>query len=135
MAKLNWAGVNERFRSIDFILSLPASSSICERGFSLMKLTKTAYRNKMKSNTLSHLLTVKLHSSPIEDFNPEPAIRQWFSVKSHTKISFMELLPQCQQSFQRCRLLPVRKQPTLTLVSVTESDYSDSESWDLSDSD
>ena len=98
VAKLDWAGVNERYRNrcgnildlIDLILSLPASSSICERGFSLMKLTKTAYRNKMKSSTLSQLLTVKLHTASIEDFHTEPAIKQWFSLKPYRKTRFME---------------------------------------------
>ena len=33
----------------DLILSMPASSAICERGFSAMKQLKTEYRNRLSS--------------------------------------------------------------------------------------
>ena len=82
---LTWAQVNLKYREkaphaldlVDLILSLPASSAICERGFSLMKLIKTDYRNKLRCDTMTQLIRIKLHSQSIEEFDPSPAIHHW----------------------------------------------------------
>ena len=95
--ELDWVVINHKYKDrcpnilalFDLVLSLPASSSLCERGFSQMKLTKTAYRNRMGSHTLSDLLTVKLHSDNIEEFDPAPAISLWYKQ------------PKCGKSRQR----------------------------------
>lgn len=52
-----------------------------------MKQIKTDHRNRMKTSTLSTLLTVKLHSNSVEDFEPKYAIEQWYRSKSR-KIHF-----------------------------------------------
>jgi hypothetical protein len=62
---------------VDLVLSLPASSAECERGFSVMKHTKTDYRNKLTSKTMTHVIRVKLHAAGIEEYDPTPAIHQW----------------------------------------------------------
>ncbi|XP_070547614.1 E3 SUMO-protein ligase KIAA1586-like [Ptychodera flava] len=75
---------------VDLILSLPAGTSECERGFSQMKVTKTSYRNKLKSTTMSMLMTIQLHSPSVSSFNPMPAIQQW-NHHHHRKPYFMEV--------------------------------------------
>ena len=64
---------------IDLILSLPASTAECERGFSRMKLTKTEYRNKLKATTMSDLLMIQMNSDPIETYDPTQAIDDWIT--------------------------------------------------------
>ena len=62
---------------MDLILSLPSATAECERGFSQMKLTKSQYRNKLRSSSLTLLMTIQLHSNSIESFDPTPAIHTW----------------------------------------------------------
>ena len=59
---------------ISLILTLPASTSENERGFSLMKITKTDHRSKMKTSTLGDLLTIQLCTPSVRDNNPDAAI-------------------------------------------------------------
>ena len=63
----------------DLILTLPASSAVCERGFSAMKILKTEYRNRLGSKTMTTLLTVQIHSPEISQFDPVPSIIRWFT--------------------------------------------------------
>ena len=82
---LTWKTVNELLGKecpnllalMDLILALPAATAMCERGFSVMKETKTAYRNRLKTKTLSNLMMVKLHSKNEKEFDPGPAIHYW----------------------------------------------------------
>lgn len=62
---------------IDLILTLPASTSDCERGFSQMKLVKTDWRSQLATSTLCDLLVVQLSSPSIKDFDPNPAVQLW----------------------------------------------------------
>ena len=73
------------YRSIlqlfDLVLTLPTTSTACERGFSHMKLIKTDIRNSLSENTLSNGILIRLHSAPIDEFDPVPAIEYWLSQK------------------------------------------------------
>lgn len=62
---------------VDLLLSLPAGTSECERGFSQMKIIKTQFRNRLKASTMSMLMTIQLHSKGINDFDPTAAIHMW----------------------------------------------------------
>ena len=73
---------------IDLILSLPASTTECERGFSALKATKSDWRSRLKADTLSDLLTVQLHSPDVEDFNPKAALELW-AAPTPRRASFM----------------------------------------------
>lgn len=94
---MSWPMINEKHKTrvpnilevFDLLLSLPAGTSECERGFSQMKLTKTEYRNKLKSHTMTMLMTVQLHSDTISSYDPTPAIHQWNSCH-HRRPSFMD---------------------------------------------
>ncbi|XP_046561682.1 uncharacterized protein LOC124270694 [Haliotis rubra] len=62
---------------MDLVLALPASSADAERGFSLMKSTKSDWRSRLSSSSLSSLMTVQLETPGIDDFNPEPSVMAW----------------------------------------------------------
>ena len=87
MAGLTWKGINEKYQAtseyqnvlllIDLTLSISASTAECERGFRLLKQTKTDFRNRLQDSTCSDLMTVKMHTTDIDVFDPVPAIRAW----------------------------------------------------------
>lgn len=86
VSNLKWSslqGRRENFKNIlttiEFILSLPSHSADCERGFSVMKQVKTDWRSSLKSDTLSDLMTVKLHSEDIDLFNPLASVNLWMN--------------------------------------------------------
>ena len=62
---------------IDLLLTLPASSAEVERGFSQLKLLKTDMRSKLKESHLNDLMSIKLLSAPVSEFNPTEAIQLW----------------------------------------------------------
>ena len=62
----------------DLILSIPATSVACERGFTHMKLVKSDCRTLLNESTLSDCLMIKLEGSSIDDFNLDAAINLWF---------------------------------------------------------
>ncbi len=74
---------------VDLILTLPASSAECERGFSRMKATKTDTRNKLKATTMSDLLTIQLSQFDISSFDPTAAIHIWTN-HSHRRKPFFK---------------------------------------------
>jgi len=87
LEKVTWMELNREFRDmcpnvlslVDLVLTLPASTSECERGFSSMKQIKSDWRSSLKSSTLSDLMTVKLHSAAIEQYDPTAAVEMWAS--------------------------------------------------------
>ena len=62
---------------VDLLLSIPAHSSECERGFSLMKLVKTDWRNCLTDDAVTDLIQINLHCADIKEFNPDQAIHRW----------------------------------------------------------
>ena len=56
------------------ILTLPATSSEVERGFSQMKLIKTIIRLKISTE---NIMTIKMLAASIDEFDPIPAIEHW----------------------------------------------------------
>jgi len=92
ISKTEWSsftGRREDFQNvltvIDFILTLPSHSADCERGFSLMKRVKNDWRNRLRSDTLTDLMTVVLHSQDIEEFDPMPAVKHWLTSGSRQR--------------------------------------------------
>ena len=64
----------------DLILTIPATSTACEHGFSHMKLVKSNRCTLMSEDTLTNSLTIKLEGPKIQDFGPVPAIELWFNL-------------------------------------------------------
>ena len=62
---------------IDLILTIPASTAECERGFSGMKRVKSDWRARLNTSTLSDLLLVLLEGPSIDDFEPLRACQLW----------------------------------------------------------
>jgi hypothetical protein len=56
------------------VLSFPASTTECERGFNTMKQVKTNWRSNLKPDTLSDLLMVQLFSPEIRECDPIKAV-------------------------------------------------------------
>lgn len=105
--ELTWEQINDCYADghtnilmlIDLILSLPASTSDCERGFSKMKLTKTDQRNKLKSTTMSDLILIQLHSSSdIGDYEPSEAINCWNSPLRRPTLNDISMLSPCSEA-------------------------------------
>ncbi|XP_071131756.1 uncharacterized protein [Mytilus edulis] len=82
---LTWQRVNRMFPArysnilavMDLLLTIPGSSSECERGFRHMKSLKTTFRTCLSEDSLASQMCIKLHSPSIEAFDPVPAIRLW----------------------------------------------------------
>ena len=62
---------------IDLILTIPASTAECERGFSGMKRVKSDWRARLNTSTLSDLMLVLLEGPSIDDFEPLRACQLW----------------------------------------------------------
>ena len=63
----------------DLVLTLPASTAVCERGFSHLKRTKTDFRSKLGASALRDSLLTTLHTPGVEEFDPLPAAQLWAS--------------------------------------------------------
>ncbi|XP_032364193.1 zinc finger protein 862 [Etheostoma spectabile] len=80
-----WPTVNRMLRYrcpdvldlFDALLTIPATTADCERGFSVMKQVKSDWRSRLKGETLSDLLKTQLCSPDIKDFDPTKAIEIW----------------------------------------------------------
>lgn len=66
-------------RIVLFYRALPASTAICERGFSLLNNIKTEKRNKLNTQTTDMLLRIKLHGPSANEFDPNAAIEMWWN--------------------------------------------------------
>lgn len=62
---------------VDLVLSFPASTAECERGFNTMKQVKNDWRSSLKSDTMSNLLMVQLSSPEIRKYDPIKAVMLW----------------------------------------------------------
>ncbi|XP_049892466.1 zinc finger protein 862-like isoform X2 [Epinephelus moara] len=119
LTTLTWEDVNRLHRDtcpnvlelIDLILTIPASTADCERGFNIMKVVKSDWRSSLKADTLSDLLLMQLSSPPISEFDPSAAVELW-----HT-----DCIRGRRPNFKDCS-----KQ-----VADTDSDMSDSEADDV----
>jgi hypothetical protein len=82
---LTWADINKChadefgniLRLIDLVLTIPASSAECERGFSAMRGIKTDWRNALNCETVSDLMTVLFDTPAVGQYDPMNAIVYW----------------------------------------------------------
>ena len=63
----------------DLVFTLPASTAVCERGFSHLKRTKTDFRSKLGASALRDSLLTTLHTPGVEEFDPLPVAQPWAS--------------------------------------------------------
>lgn len=64
---------------VDLVLTLPAHSADCERGFSRLNYVKNDWRSRLGNVAVSDLLYIMLHTPDVKQFDPFPAIRLWNS--------------------------------------------------------
>ena len=64
-------------KTVDLILTIPASTADCERGFSAMKRIKTDWRCSLATSTLADLMCILLECSPIDLYDPSKACNLW----------------------------------------------------------
>ena len=75
---MTWIEINEQVRDcknvlglFDLLLTLPATSVECERGFSSMRLIKTDWRNRLGAESLNSVMRVYLDGLAEADFDPK----------------------------------------------------------------
>ena len=62
---------------IDLIVTLPASSSANEQGFSHMKLTNTSIRSRLSNATPNNSMAIQMLTPGVKEFDPDQAINKW----------------------------------------------------------
>lgn len=85
--QLTWEAINIQYKEghrhflalVDIILSLPTSSADAERGFSEMKMVKTDWRCRLRTEVLNDLMHIKFNTQDVAQFNPLPSIHLWNS--------------------------------------------------------
>ena len=68
-------------------LVIPVQTATLERGFSLMKLIKSDWRNRLSPEMLAKLLIIKLNGPDIDHFDAEPAIMKWWTGEPRSRRS------------------------------------------------
>lgn len=87
MHQLTWEAINIQYKEghrnflalVDIILSLPTSSADAERGFSEMKMVKTDWRCRLRTEALNDLMHIKFNTQDVAQFNPLLSIHLWNS--------------------------------------------------------
>ena len=82
---VTWPELNRKYAAeypnifllLDLVLTLPASTAECERGFNMMKQIKSDWRSNLGLEQINELMTVQLLSPDIKDFDPVKAIDLW----------------------------------------------------------
>ena len=64
-------------RIVDLLLTLPAHSADCEHGFSHLKQVKTVHRSKLRGDRVTDILTIRLETPDVEQFDTIPAVKRW----------------------------------------------------------
>lgn len=61
------------------VLSLPASTAICERGFSAQNVIKTIRKNSLNDESLETLLRIATNGSPPHEMDHRMVVKAWFA--------------------------------------------------------
>ena len=131
LCKLTWPELNRSFSSecpnllalIDLVLSLPASTAECERGFSHMKRIKSDLRSTLNSDALNDLMLTQLLAPSVRQFTPKQAVEVWLKKGPR------------QRRPNFTRRSSTQSQPDSLTQNLSDSDFeSDSESVYLSHS-
>ena len=77
-----YQGDQNRYKNImklvGIVLTIPVSSSSCERAFSALKRVKSDWRSNLTTAMLNHLLTVVIEGPESRDFPLERAVELWW---------------------------------------------------------
>ncbi len=104
---LTWVNINrlhgttcpDILKLMDLVLTIPASTAECERGFNVMKQVKSDWRSSLKPETLSDLLIVHLSSPSISEYDPSPDVELWHTdcIRSR-RTNFLDNTEQCSSN-------------------------------------
>lgn len=94
--QLTWEAINIQYKEghrnflalVDIILSLPTSSADAERGFSEMKMVKTDWRCRLRTEALNDLMHIKFNTQDVAQFNPLSSIHLWNSSAVRQRMPF-----------------------------------------------
>ncbi|XP_051815715.1 uncharacterized protein LOC127537473 [Acanthochromis polyacanthus] len=99
---------------LDLVYTLPATSAENERGFSTMKLMKTNRKTRMAGSTLDKIMTIKMCTPSVCDFDPDKAIDNWLGGGQAPR------RPGHMEREKKRHRLAVHAQPSATVTSEAE---------------
>ncbi|XP_057628911.1 zinc finger protein 862 isoform X2 [Chionomys nivalis] len=69
------------------VVSVPISTSCCERGFKAMHRIRTEERTKLSSEVLNTLMMTAVNGVAVAEYDPQPAIQHWYLTSSGRRFS------------------------------------------------
>ncbi|KAM7325728.1 hypothetical protein ACRRTK_015981 [Alexandromys fortis] len=69
------------------VVSVPTSTSCCERGFKAMHRIRTEERTKLSSEVLNTLMLTAVNGVAVAEYDPQPAIQHWYLTSSGRRFS------------------------------------------------
>ena len=70
---------------VDIVLCLSVTSVECERGFSVMRKTKSDWRNCLSDKALTDQMRVMLVGKDIESYDPDAAVKLWLNASTRPR--------------------------------------------------
>ena len=131
---VTWSQLNRKYGKelpnvlmlVDLILSLPASTAECERGFNVMKQIKSDWRSTLSTEAINDLMIVLLLSPDIKDFDPQKAIDLWATS------GFRQRRPNFMDSYdEEALLLQDEEMVCVALANVQEENETQIDAIDI----
>ncbi|XP_052575872.1 zinc finger protein 862 isoform X1 [Peromyscus californicus insignis] len=76
------------------VVSVPLSTSCCERGFKAMNRIRTDERTKLSNEVLNTLMMTALNGVAVTEYDPQPAIQHWYLTSSGRRFSHIDACAQ-----------------------------------------
>ncbi|XP_028640597.1 zinc finger protein 862-like [Grammomys surdaster] len=76
-------------RLVAVVVSVPISTSCCERGFKAMSRIRTDERTKLSNEVLNTLMMTAVNGVAVTEYDPQPAIQLWYLTSSGRRFSHM----------------------------------------------
>ncbi|KAL6074770.1 hypothetical protein STEG23_019076, partial [Scotinomys teguina] len=92
------------------VVSVPVSTSCCQRGFKAMNRIRTDERTKLSNEVLNTLMMTALNGVAVTEYDPQPAIQHWYLTSSGRRFSHICTCAQVPTR-SRTRRAPVWKSP------------------------
>ncbi|XP_007640170.1 zinc finger protein 862 isoform X3 [Cricetulus griseus] len=102
------------------VVSVPISTSCCERGFKAMNRIRTGERTKLSNEVLNTLMMAAVNGVAVTEYDPQPAIQHWYMTSSGRRFSLPTPVP-IQSSGRRGMAALHKEEPMVRKTSVTPS--------------
>ena len=73
------AFIAEIFKLVRIVLTIPISTAVCERSFSMLRLLKTYLRSTLKAERLNHISILHAHQEIAATLDLNPLMNEWIS--------------------------------------------------------